>query len=468
MAKTKPAKPPRRAALYVRISQDRTGDGAGVRRQEDDCRDLAERHGWAVSGVYRDNDRSAYNGKARPAFERLVADLRAGRVDAVVTWHPDRLTRSPRELEDLVDLIESTGASVATVQAGEFDLSTATGRMSARVVGAVARHESEHKSERIRRQRDQAATEGRAHGGRRPFGYEADRSTLRPAEAALVREAAERFLAGESLRAIATDWNARGFRAASGGEWRTSSLKFMLTGPRIAGLRVHRGDIVGPATWPAIIDVETHERIRAALGDPRRHRRGRPAVQLLSGMLRCSRCGATLRASRRGDGTRRYMCEKQPGHEGCGRVAIKAQPLEELLVEDVFHLVDDARLARAITRKPRAGPGPARHLADVEQRLDDLARDFGEGTISRREWLAARGTLERRAAGLRSELVTDTDDAVMQPYRSRGALRAAWPNLDLERKRAILAVLIDHVVIHPGTPGRHAFESERAEPIWRV
>src|SRR5215207_9816124 len=99
MAKITPAS--RRAGLYVRISQDRTGDGAGVRRQENDCGDVAERHGWEIINIYRDNDRSAFNGKARPAFEHLVADLRAGRIDAVVTWHPDRLTRSPRELEDL-------------------------------------------------------------------------------------------------------------------------------------------------------------------------------------------------------------------------------------------------------------------------------------------------------------------------------------------------------------------------------
>src|SRR5262249_25482628 len=261
------------------IYTTRTGDGEGVRRQEDVCRDVAEHHGSTVTDVYCDNDRSAYSGEARPAFARLVTDLRAGRADAVVTWHPDRLTRSPRELEDLVELIESTGASVATVQAGEFDLSTATGRMSARGVGARARHESEHKTERIRRERDQAALAGRGHGGRRPFGYEADRSTLRPAEAALVREAADRFLGGESLRVIATDWNRRGVRAASGGAWRTSSLKCILAGPRIAGLRAHRGDVVGPAAWPAIIDVETHERLRAALGDPRRRRRGRPVVQ---------------------------------------------------------------------------------------------------------------------------------------------------------------------------------------------
>ncbi|MGZ6528310.1 MAG: recombinase family protein, partial [Actinomycetota bacterium] len=74
-------------------------------RQEADCRDLVARREWAVAGVYVDDDRSAYSGKPRPGYEELIADLKAGRINAVVAWHPDRLHRSPRELEDFIDLL---------------------------------------------------------------------------------------------------------------------------------------------------------------------------------------------------------------------------------------------------------------------------------------------------------------------------------------------------------------------------
>ena len=119
--------------------------------------------------------------------------------------------------------------------------------MTARVVGAVAGAESEHKSERIRRQREQAAAAGRFHGGRRSFGYEADGVTVVEAEAVLIREAAGRFLAGESLREIATDFNEREIPTASGGTWGVSSLRSVLSGPRAAGRRVFRGEDVGDA-----------------------------------------------------------------------------------------------------------------------------------------------------------------------------------------------------------------------------
>jgi site-specific DNA recombinase len=86
---------PLRAAIYVRISKDRTGAGLGVARQEEDCAALCRARGWQIVRVYVDNDVSASSGKPRPAWKELLADIKAGRVDAIVCWHVDRLTRSP-------------------------------------------------------------------------------------------------------------------------------------------------------------------------------------------------------------------------------------------------------------------------------------------------------------------------------------------------------------------------------------
>jgi DNA invertase Pin-like site-specific DNA recombinase len=97
----------RKAAVYVRISRDREGAGLGVQRQEQDCRGLAERLGWHVIGVYCDNDVSASDRRRkRKDYLRLCDDLKAGRVDAILTWHMDRLHRQPAELEQFIDLLE--------------------------------------------------------------------------------------------------------------------------------------------------------------------------------------------------------------------------------------------------------------------------------------------------------------------------------------------------------------------------
>ncbi|HKB30017.1 MAG TPA: recombinase family protein, partial [Streptosporangiaceae bacterium] len=125
---------PIRAAVYVRISSDRTGPGLGAARQEQDCRALCQRHGWDVVGLYTDNDVSAYSGKPRREWLRLRADIAAGRIDAIVCWHVDRLTRTPREFEDVIDLHDQAGIQLATVT-GEIDLATPTGRLVARTLG---------------------------------------------------------------------------------------------------------------------------------------------------------------------------------------------------------------------------------------------------------------------------------------------------------------------------------------------
>lgn len=197
-----------KAAIYVRISQYRAGAGLGVERQEEDCRKLAERLGWTVVGVYPDNDTSAYSGKRRPKFEALLDLVRARAVDVVVAWHPDRIVRNPRELEDVIDALDHARCKVETVRAGTLDLSTRSGRTTARLVGAVARDESEAKSERLRAMHEAKVRAGEWKGGPRPYGYRqgGDAGLLvDETEATIIRWAAERVLAGENLHALCMD-----------------------------------------------------------------------------------------------------------------------------------------------------------------------------------------------------------------------------------------------------------------------
>src|SRR6266571_9410665 len=138
-----------RAAIYVRISRDPAGDMLGVQRQEPPCRELCERLSWEVVEVYTDDDVSAYSRRHRPAYERMLAGVRAGHVTAIVAWAADRLTRKPAENEAIIDLAERHGVKLATVT-GEYDLGTPAGRLHFRQLGIIARYESEHRAERLK------------------------------------------------------------------------------------------------------------------------------------------------------------------------------------------------------------------------------------------------------------------------------------------------------------------------------
>lgn len=223
--------------IYVRISDDREGAGLGVKSQTSDCRNLATRLGWDVTEVYVDNDLSAYSGKPRPEYRRLLADLQAGKAAAVLAWHTDRLHRSPTELEEYISICDPRGIVTHTVKAGPLDLSTPSGRMVARQLGAVARFESEHKADRLKTKHLVLAKEGKSTGGGyRPYGYRRIydrpepphrlvREEIVPEEAEIIRECARRVLAGEALAGVCRDLNRRGIPTSSAGIWTAAQVR---------------------------------------------------------------------------------------------------------------------------------------------------------------------------------------------------------------------------------------------------
>ncbi|WP_411969391.1 recombinase family protein [Geodermatophilus sp. YIM 151500] len=257
---------PRSAAIYARISSDQAGEGLGVRRQVEDCRRLAADLRWEVREEYVDNDLSAYSGKPRPEYLRMLADLTSGTRDGVLVYHLDRLTRRPRELEDFLEVLDAARVRHVKFVAGDADLGSGDGLLVARIMGAVAAQESAAKSRRVKRKMLQNAELGLPHGrSRRPFGFEDDATTHRPAEAAIIRDLAERFVAGESLRSLCTDLDDRGIRSVKDVPWQTHSLRQVLANPRIAGLRSHNGQIVGQAAWEGHVPRGGVARPRAAL-----------------------------------------------------------------------------------------------------------------------------------------------------------------------------------------------------------
>src|SRR3954454_23408465 len=119
-----------RAAVYTRISRDEEGLGHGVDRQREDCERLVAQRGWDLGEVFVENDVSASTAsrKPRPVYERMMAEVRAGRFQVVVAYSTSRLTRRPREWMDLIDLANKGAVAVHTVVSGSHDLSTADGR----------------------------------------------------------------------------------------------------------------------------------------------------------------------------------------------------------------------------------------------------------------------------------------------------------------------------------------------------
>lgn len=458
------------AAIYARISSDQEGTGLGVLRQLEDCRRLCREHGWGIGEEYVDNDVSAFSGKRRPQYERMLEDLQDGRRDAVVVYHPDRLTRRPIELEGFLQVMSAAGLQhVRFVAGGDVDVASGDGLMVLRMLAAVAANESAAKSRRVKRKMEQVASEGRPHGGRRPFGFDDDRVTIRSDEAEVVRQLAARFLAGESLRSLALWLDEEGVRTVTGGPWRTTTLRNLLRSGRIAGLREHNGVVVGPAVWDPIISESDRTRIRAVMEAKKVSGRRAPRRYLLSGLLRCGRCGHTLYSSARQQ-ARRYVCSSGPDHRGCGHLTIVAPPVEELLATAVLYRLDTQELADALAGRSGGDEVVAalsESLSSDREQLEELATMWAAKEISRPEWFAARHPLESRIRDAESRLARVSRNDTLVGLPGNGVeLRRQWAGLNLTRQHAIISAVLDHAVISPST--LHVFDASRVGPIWRL
>jgi len=459
---------PRAAAIYARISSDPTGRALGVQRQLEDCRRLAADRGWTVADEYVDNDVSAYSGKRRPEYERMLADVRDGLRDAVIVYNMDRLTRRPIELEEFTAVCEAAGLRQVVTATSDVDLGTDDGLFMARITAAVAAKESARKSARVRRKMQQNAELGLPGGGaNRPYGYEADKITINPAEAEIVREIIARYIAGESARAIAEDLKEREVPTSTGVEWRSTTIRGILLSPRIAGLRAHRGEIVGEAVWEPIITVEQRQQVLNVNQQKQAAGRRAPRRYLLSGMLRCGKCGGKLFSAARVN-ERRYVCASGPDHRGCGGIMVNAARVEEWLTAAVLYRLDTPDMEAVLTGQHAQDDRYTDLVAQrerLESRMRELAAMFSEGEISRLEWKAARDPLEAQLTGVDQQLSRLTTATTLDRLVGQGeALSAGWEQMTLERQAAIIRAVLDYATILPATGNR--FDPGRVHPVW--
>lgn len=304
----------RRVALYGRVSKD-VPRSRSVDDQLGDGRAWVERVGATNAGEYRDDGigASAHSKGVREDWTRLLADLAAGRFDLLWTWEISRATRERGVWAALVGVCVERGILLAERDrvydpadpddAFQMDLQAI---LAVREVGKLrSRLERAARNRRAR-----GEPHGRIHDGLKivydPETGQPVRRVLDPERAPIMREIADRVLAGESCYGIADDLNKRGLRTSSGQMWRGQNIARRLVSPSLAGLVEHDGRLI-EAQWPGVITREQHDRIVTLMADPTRkkNRRGPHVKFLVSGIATCAECGGGMRVinRRRTDGS---------------------------------------------------------------------------------------------------------------------------------------------------------------------
>jgi site-specific DNA recombinase len=312
--------------------------------------------------------------------------------------------------------------------------------------------------------------------GRRGFGHTQDRSEVVAGEAALILEAAQRVLDGATLSSIVDDWNRRGVTTTTGGPWRINALSALLVQPRLAGL--DGGD--GPP--PAIIDGRTHDAL-VALRHARRKSNGRQpgAVTgrpyLLTGFLRCWRCGSRLGGitPRATTVQPHYRCPSR-GAGGCSGVVVRAAHADNAARDVVLRRVDDPEFTRSVTSRQAILAAEQRAMtamvADAVMGRDPDGDGIGLWTDGRQidgqAWGQLKQVLEAKAGADASELPRQTVLSRQRRLCGSGQrLRACWDGMDVQERRSIVDAVVDHFVVLPAPRLRSKFTPERLQPVWR-
>lgn len=463
---------PTKAAIYCRISDDRTGRAAGVDRQRSECQELADRLGWQVVRVHTDNDISAssFTRKHRPAYKALCDDIRHGRISAVLAWHPDRLHRRTTELDTYIDLCRDGLVANATVQAGHWDLTSPSGRMTARTLANVGQYESEHKSERIRSQKRQAAEAGEHNAGIRCWGFEQDGLTIRESEADEIRRLADAVRRGVSLRSLARDLNQRGVPTVTGNRpWVPAQLRAALLRPRLIGMRAHHGKIVAKGQWPAILDETTWEAMKAILEDPKRlnntSRLGRTPTRLGTGLFICGVCHQPhIRIGRSSKGLPIYKCSGSKSIEADAipgpHISRNADKLDKFVTDALIERISQPGFIKAMVDAVIAeNDEDTRALVaerdEIRAALDDIAGVLDSPTAPVKlvtSMTAQAHRLTARTEEIKHRLAQSGERSPLEELVDADDIEAAWEALPLATQRAILVAVVT-VTVKPSKPG---------------
>ncbi|WP_337062454.1 recombinase family protein [Kineococcus sp. G2] len=451
-----------RAVTYLRLS-NHTEASTSITRQREETRARCEREGWSIVAELADPNVSG--AKARANAAEALRMLRDDHADVLVVAAFDRWSRTGLgAVADLVEVLDERGrvgrpALFVTCRDG-ISSAMAGWRLTAVVIAEIARQERENTSARTAASLAKLTQENRWRGGTVPPGYRAEKNTDRPGyrlvvdeeKAALWRDAARRIVAGASAYSIVKSLNAAGVPSPTGTDWYVTAFSRTITSPRMVGRVIYRGDVVRdeeglPATvWEPLLDVETWERVRVALGvdKPPAERKRRPkAARLLSGLLVCASCGANLHVN-----TSRqrpaYACgTRQRGGMACtAPVSVRADAVEEHVSEQFLAEFGDQEVYERVEVAPQR-TDLAEVIRAIEVAAADLARAADLHKFERLQGLQERrAELEATPMGRRVEL------------RPTGRTYAeVWTDEGVVGRRTLLAANYSRITVRPATKG---------------
>jgi site-specific recombinase, resolvase family len=383
----------KKCILYPRVSTEMQVDGYSLDGQKNSLKRFAEREEMQIVGIYEDAGKSGKSIEGRPAFKRMLSDIQERlEVDYILVYKLSRFGRNAADILNSLEFIQSYGVNLLCMEEG-IDSSQTSGKLLISVLSAVAEIERENILEQTMNGRREKARQGKWNGGPAPYGYSLKNDTLviEEDEAEIVRTIFDKFAhTNMGYTGIAKYLNLQGIKKTPRKktdieEFSAHFIKILLDNPvycgkiaygrrtreKVKGTKsdykvVHKQDYcLVDGLHEGIIDEELWEKAhekRRATGVKFASKYGKERTHLLTGIIKCPKCGSGMYANRvcwtKKDGTYKevmyYACSRNKQERGrsCDYSAnLKKTDIEPLVIEFIKDLVQDEHFAAEIKRK---------------------------------------------------------------------------------------------------------------------
>lgn len=459
-----------RVGLYPRVSGHEQEDNYSIPEQIDRMKKYCESKDWMVYKIYTD---SGYTGSnmERPGLQDMIKDCESGKIDMVLVYKLDRLSRSQKDTLFLIeDVFEKHNVGFASMTEN-FDTSTPHGKFIIGILSVFAQLEREKIKERTMGGKDGRAKEGKWHGGKWiPIGYDYVDDMLYPNEyeAMQVREIADLFLKGTPVRTIERLVTEKGYKHKHG-NWDAKTIRRVLSNKTNVGMIKHRdtwykglhGPILDKKTFDAIQKLMEHRRTEYGAA--------RPHQSLLGGILYCKNCGARY-ARQSYNGVFYYICysrskkmKKMIKDPTCKNTNYRMEALEKAILDEIHKLaidpnrVEEVRETRPVSDVAEKIKAITSEIAKIDTQISKVMDLYALGTIDLDVISDKVAALNEQKTALTKERdsmnVPKTDTLTTQEVMDIASLMK--DDLSLEEQRNIVQSLIyyieideDNIIIH--------------------
>jgi site-specific DNA recombinase len=441
--------------------------------------------GWALLADRYDDGGFTGGNMDRPALKRLMADIEAGKIDCVVVYKVDRLSRSLLDFAGMMQTFERHKVSFVSVTQ-QFNTATSMGRLVLNVLLSFAQFEREIISERTRDKIAATRRKGKWAGGHPILGYDVDpngyKLTVNAAEAERVRAIFALYLEHESLLPVVKElakrtwvnkrWQTRKGPERGGEAFTRTSLYRLLTNVAYVG-KVRYKTEVHDGEHPGIVDPVIHQKVQDLLR--RNGMTGGASVRnqfgaILKGMLRCRPCGCTMTPAHTTKGNRRYRyyvcCSAQKkGWDTCPSKSIPAEQIERFVVDQIRCVGRDPDLLRDVLAQAKAQSetrtaeleteerGLAKDLGAWHKEVGRLSAQFKPGEdngelVGRLADLHERiGMVEGRVKQVREQIKAVTSQIIAEEDAARAlsAFDPVWGTLTPREQARVVGLLVNRV-----------------------